>query len=519
MKRVWLSNCFSVGLFILTLTGHAASVAPTVIDRGETLQGSFSERQPSVASFKGIPYARPPVGALRWQAPKAPHHRSGVQQATQWAPACYQDEYNLVWYQKIATQFGSDSPGFSNPPVSEDCLYLNVWSASLQPQSKQPVLVWIHGGSNKAGWSFEPNYNGEQLAAQGVVVVSVGYRLGIFGFFGHPQLKNQSLPTNFGLLDQIAALRWVQTHIDRFGGDPHNVTIAGESAGAADVSYLLASPMAKGLFHRAISESGGYMLSSKRALRDAESIGTRLASALPDKPTLAGLRALSSAALFETAKRVLAKQDYGPVTDGVSVREPISQSYQAHGIGVDMLIGTNENEWYMYVDDRPETLAATLAAVPASARQPLQQRAALEPSTQHANDRVSALIEMHCPAYVMAKATAAGGHRAYVYRFTRVRPGPGGQALLAYHGAEIPYLFDSHDAWLPKTVEDRVLTDAMVRYWSNFVRSGDPNGHDNAPWAAFDAKQPRVQELGTHIGAIAAPDYALCQQLEPLLYQ
>ncbi len=519
MKNPWISLFIVIGGLTLSAIGHTESVAPTVTYRGETLQGSFSERQPSVASFKGIPYARPPVGALRWQAPKAPPHRSGVQQATHWAPGCYQDEYNLVWYQKIATAFGSDSLGFSDPPFSEDCLYLNVWSASRQPQSKQPVLVWIHGGSNKAGWSFEPNYNGEQMAAQGVVVVSVGYRLGIFGFFGHPELKGQTLPTNFGLLDQIEALRWVQAHIARFGGDPHNVTIAGESAGGADVSYLLASPLAKGLFHRAISESGGYMLPSKRVLGDAESIGTRLASARPDKPTLAGLRALSSAEVFQSAKRALAKQDYGPVIDGVSVREPISRSYQTQGIGVDLLIGTNENEDYMYVDDRPETLAATLAALPVAARQPLQQRAALEPSTQHANDRVSALVEMHCPAYVMAEAVVTGGHRAYVYRFTRVRPGPGGEALLAYHGAEIPYLFDTHDVWLPKTVEDRALTDAMVHYWSNFVRSGDPNGHGKPQWAAFDTKQPRVQELGARIGELAAPDYALCRQLEPMLYR
>ncbi len=404
MTFSWLKRLMAFALMGMVSAVGAQPAAPAVTFQKQTLQGSYSEKQPTVAVFKGVPYARPPVGQLRWQAPKPTVVRSGIQQATQWPAACYQNNYNLVWYQEIATAFGSNELGFSNPTFSEDCLYLNIWSASLKKQAKLPVIVWIHGGSNKAGWSFEPNYHGDQLAAQGAVVVSVGYRLGIFGFFGHPELRGSQRPTNFGLLDQIAALHWVREHIADFGGDADNVTIAGESAGGADVSYLLASPLAAGLFHRAISESGGYLLRDARTLADAELIGSKLSAARPDKPNLAALRLLSSEEIFKTAKQSLAHEQYGPVSDGVSVLVPTTLHYRIHGIGVDLLIGSNENEDYMYVDDNPATLAATLAGLPSESREPLEKRALLEPTTKHANDRIEALVEMHCPAYVMAQS-------------------------------------------------------------------------------------------------------------------
>ncbi len=178
-------------------------------------------------------------------------------------------------------------------------------------------MVWIYGGANRSGWSFEPNYQGESLAARGnVVVVSIAYRVGIFGFFGHPELRGAAAPANFGLLDQLAALRWVHDNIGEFGGDPSNTTVFGESAGAANIGFLMTSPLAEGLFHRAISQSGGYQMLDDLDLEDAEKVGSALSASLPDKPDLAALRKRSSAEIFKAAHEALRDHDFGPVVDG-----------------------------------------------------------------------------------------------------------------------------------------------------------------------------------------------------------
>lgn len=497
---------------------QAARSAPTVTDGPQTLQGLWGRRAPTVAVFLGIPYAAPPVGRLRWQAPQAPARRTGRQPADQSAPACYQAHDNAAWYDDVARAFGRDRSGIEEPRFSEDCLYLNIWTPTPNTTAHLPVLVWIHGGANKAGWALEPNYDGERLAAEGQIVVSIAYRLGVFGFFSHPELPHDRPRSNFGLLDQIAALHWIHDHIGVFGGDPTRVTIAGESAGAADIAFLLASPLADSLFARAISESGGYLLADRRTERDEEALGRQLAQALPRHATLRSLRRLDSRTLFETAGRALDKHEYGPVLDGYAVTERPASVFARRGIRHDLLIGSNQNEWYMYVDAKPSTLVATLATVSEPARKLIGDRVLKEPTQQHANDVAEALIEMHCPAYLMAAAAERAGRRSFLYRFTRVRAGPGGERLLAYHGAEIPYAFDTHDEWLPMTPADRALSDSMRRYWSAFTRSGDPNAQDLAMWPSYHAKAPVVQELGEHIGSIAAPDHALCDQLEPMLY-
>jgi para-nitrobenzyl esterase len=509
----------TVCVALTACTPPAGSAAPTVTAGGEQLVGSMGRRQPRVAIFRGIPYAAPPLGALRWQAP-APHSpATGGRAATRFAPGCYQDSYNTDWYRKVGAAFGVSPDSFGDPPFSEDCLYLNVWTPALDRRAALPVIVWIHGGANRGGWSFEPNYDGESLAARGhVVVVTIAYRLGVFGYFGHPQLSGSAAPANFGLLDQVAALRWVRAEIRAFGGDPDNVTVAGESAGAEAVGYLAASPLAAGLFRHAISESGGFQMREDLALADAERVGLAVAAALPGSPDLAALRALPSAAVFEAAKRALPDHDYAAVVDGRSLTLPPATYYRRHGLPVDLLVGTNQDEWYMYLDEDPAKLAGAVDALAPGAREPLAARAAAEPSVRHGHDKVFSLSEMTCPAYAMAASAAAHGHRAFVYRFTRVRPGRGGATLLAYHGAEIPYAFDTHDAWLRQDRDDQRLTDAMLAYWSNFARHGDPNGIGLASWPAFDDTDARVQELGTRVGPLAAPDKALCDRVAPSLY-
>jgi para-nitrobenzyl esterase len=493
-----------------------ATDRPEVRVGAQVYVGNGGISHPQVATFRGIPYAAPPVGELRWQAPQALREPAGRRDAARFAAGCYQDSYNTDWYRKVGAAFGADPADFRDPPFSEDCLYLNVWTPRLDAAARLPVMVWIHGGANRSGWSFEPDYLGESLAARGdVVVVSIAYRVGIFGFFGHPELRGA---TNFGLLDQIAALRWVRDHIAAFGGDAENVTVFGESAGAADIGYLMVSPPARGLFRRAISESGGYQLLERRELAEVESWGRRLSAAVPGQPGLAGLRRLDSAALLAAASRALKDVDYGPAVDGASVRKPTAESFRSRSVPLDLLVGTNQDEWYMYVDDDPATLAADVETYPAPARPALRDLAAFEPTVRRGHDRAVTFANMVCPGYLMAGAVRRSGSRAWVYRFTRIRDGAGGERLRAYHGAEIPYVFDTHDAWLTTDPADRQLTGAMQRYWANFARGGDPNGAGLPEWPAYAQSDARVMELGNHVGELAAPDHALCLQQADVLY-
>jgi len=482
----------------------------------QVIAGRAGDSHPGVASFRGIPFAEPPVGALRWQAPQPLRTRAERLDATKFAAACYQDSYNNDWYRKVGAAFGAEPAAFVDPPFSEDCLYLNVWTPAPGRDARLPVMVWIHGGANRSGWSFEPNYQGENLAARGnLVVVSIAYRHGVFGFFGHPELDRA---TNFGLLDQLAALRWVQEHIAAFGGDAGNVTVFGESAGAADIGYLMAMPMAQGLFRRAISQSGGYQMLERRSVADLEALGEILSAALPGRPDLAGLRQLESATILAAANSALKDHDWGPAVDGTTVPGPVNPESLPRVSPVDLLVGTNQDEWYMYVDDDAAALVAAIDGMSAAARGALQELAASEPSVRRGHDRAVTFANMVCPGYLMADAVRRAGGAAWVYRFTRVRPGPGGEQLRAYHGAEIPYVFDTHDDWLATDDTDRRLTAALIDYWANFARTGDPNAGSLPAWPAYDAAGARVMMLGDELAPQPAPDHALCLEQADALY-
>lgn len=513
-RALWLP------LIILVVGCHPAMDVdhPRVMVGDEVLVGEFGRRYHDIRSFKAIPYARPPVGELRWTEPQGVSPRAGVRMATRYSPACFQDDYNTVWYRRVGAAFGAAPGTFRDPPFSEDCLYLNLWAPASVAHRRRPVIVWIHGGSNKAGWSFEPNYDGEALAARGdVVVVTMAYRLGVFGFFSHPELGNGQAPANFGLLDQLMALRWIKDHIADFGGDPDNVTVAGESAGAADIAYLIASPRAKGLFTRAISESGGYVFRETPSLPSAQSDGLRLANSLPGAPRLDGLKRLSAAEVWAAAKAIPGSR-IGPVIDGQVVLEPLSSAFAHNGIGVDLLIGSNANEFLMYASDDARALDALLAGFPPVAREELRWLSKDEGSAQAAQDRIRSLVEMACPAYLMADTARTSGHAAFVYRFARIRPGPGGRALGAYHGAEVPYVFDTHDYWLTADSSDATLTAEMIGYWSRFARAGDPNAGDFRAWPRWDGDAARVLLLDAANKAISAPDWDVCRRLRPALY-
>lgn len=510
------------GLATATVAVEAgAASAPVVEANGERLLGAFDGEHPQVASFKGIPFAAAPVGDLRWREPQPPTRRRGRQDARSFAAGCYQDDYNIDWYRRVGLAFGAPPATFLNPAFSEDCLYLNVWTPRLAADARLPVMVWIHGGANRSGWSFEPNYHGARLAARGdVVVVTIAYRLGVFGFFGHPELRGASAPANFGLLDQVAALRWVRDHIAQFGGDPANVTVFGESAGGSNVGYLVSLPAARDLFRRAISQSGGFQLRDRGTLADAEQAGRALSDAIPGHPGLAALRGLSSREIWDAALRGLPGHDYSPVVDGVTVLETPAAAYARQGIAHDLLIGTNQDEWYMYLDADPDGLRKDVAALAPSVRAALEARAAAATDARTGRDQLFTFVNMVCPAYVMSASVRTRGHTAWIYRFTRVRPGPGGKTLRAYHGAEIPYVFDTHDAWLSGDSTDDALTASVQLAWVNFARHGDPAGRRETgeDWPAFDPQRPRVMELGDRLGPLPATDYALCRQWAGDLY-
>jgi para-nitrobenzyl esterase len=524
-------------LIMLTLSFGALantenSTQPEVFVNGEVLIGEYSQSTPNISVFKGIPFALPPIHELRWQSPKAHQPRKGKQQAKEFAPGCFQDDYNTQWYRKVGKAFGAQASQFKDPLFSEDCLYLNIWQPSqlITPQAKTnqfnnkklPVMVWIHGGSNKGGWSYENNYIGDKLAAKGdVIVVSIAYRLGVFGFFSHPYLSQSEAPANFGLLDQIAALKWIQANIGAFGGDSSNVTIFGESAGAANIGNLMLSPMAEGLFQRAISQSGGFQLWGNISLQEQQNFGAELTQAFAiEKNALNKLKKLSAEQIFTKVKQQFPQHYYGAVVDGKVLPLSSIKLLLERKQNVDLLMGSNQDEWLMYLDDSVEKLNKSISSHPEEIQTLLKNRAQQEKTVARGHDQMSAMIDMVCPAYIYAEQVKKSNKNVFLYRFKRVREGNGGEKLQAYHGAEIPYVFNRHDDWIATNKDDTKLTSAMMQYWTNFAKNGDPNNEKSGElptWPQFNKKKPEVLALSKKITVLAAPDFSLCQKISPYL--
>jgi len=487
------------------LAAHGPALAAPVVRVGPQVLVGTAEGK-GVASFRGIAYARAPVGALRWQAPQPMPPRRGRIHATRFGPACPQSDGNTRWYRNVAKAMGAAPKLIAGPErVGEDCLYLNVWTAAprpLAPSKRRPVMVWIHGGSNENGYGHEPNYHGTQLAQQGVVVVSLNYRLGLLGFFAHPALGKDASGQQ-GLLDQVAALRWVKANIAQFGGDPARITLFGESAGGTDIAALAAMPEAQGRFAQLILQSG--YLAPAAVLSPAEAARFSLGLFAEDE-TASSLRAMPWQSLVALQEKKLAGHFYAPVA-----RMPLH-------LPVPALIGSNADENLMYLPQgeaaQTTELAAELAdfAPPQAARiRALTQSKAEDPARRL--ELVGAGKAFHCPSARLAAQAAAAGQRAYVYRFARVRPG--GHGLGAYHGAEIPYVFDTADAWLPGDAADRRVSEAMQRYWVNFARSGNPNGAGLPLWPHWHSAQRAALELGDTVAPRPMPHADLCALLMP----
>lgn len=467
MKVRSLITGAACALMALNACTEQAYEPPRVETDSGPISGLFLDGHPNGGVFKGVPFAAPPVGALRWHAPLPVETWRAERPAHTFAPACLQTRSIVDWYGDIAESFGQSRDQAPEPQgLSEDCLYLNIWTPDLAPDTQAPVMVYIHGGSYTGGWSYEPNYHGEAFADHGVVLVSIAYRLGVFGYLA-PDAPEFS--ANAGLLDQIAALEWVSDNIHAFGGDPDRVTIFGESAGAAAVGALLASPKAQGLFHRAISQSGGFEFDTDRPAQTAHDAFSRLATVLQTDPQDAPARAVLAA-----ASEALSDYDYGPVYGPaelpVSPRDALNEGALN---AVPLIIGVNRDEWRMYVDTElmPETLAGWRERVGDDAVDALIFE---EESELGAIDRLETAQWMRCPGQALGRAVAARGAPVYLYRFDRLRDGSK-DGLRAYHGAELPYVFNTHDAWLPTTDVDQTLSAAMNASWARFARSGDPN--------------------------------------------
>jgi len=515
-------------LLQITIAVAAGNSAPVVKANGEELLGEWADATRPIAVFKGIPFAQPPVGQLRWRAPRPHLPRAGRQAAIEFGTGCMQGPGGVNWYVGVAEAFGHGPEVVGRPNgLSEDCLYLNVWSPQAVSGAGLPVMVFVHGGSNTGGWSYEPNYIGENLAARGVVVVTIAYRVGPFGFFSHPALNNAEGESvaNFALLDIRAAFQWISRYISAFGGDPENITGFGESSGAFNLVDLLLADLAAGeggesLFRRLISQSIGGPAAIRQTLAEDQATGEFLAEqlGLGSEVSADRLRQVPAEAILEAADQLPEDHYFSAVIDGKTMpRHPLETLRLARTAGVDLIAGTNADEWYMYVDESTtqKDLNDWVAENAPGQQAALLAMVADEADARSAMDRLRTAQEMLCPSRYMATRINETGGRAWVYYFSRQRVGSGGERLRAYHGAELPYVFDRHDSWLPMEEVDRALTEAILDYWVQFARTGDPNLASRPVWPVHSRQDPAVMELGNRIGAMEAFSTELCKMLNP----
>jgi para-nitrobenzyl esterase len=475
----------------LALFAFGLSLAADPVRTQGGLVSGAAGSSPEVRVYKGIPYAAPPVGELRWKAPQPVAAWQGVREATQYSATCMQ------------TPYPATSMYYSEPqPVSEDCLYLNVWTAVKSPKERRPVMVWIHGGAFTRGAGSTPTYDGEKLATKGVVLVSINYRLGVFGFLAHPELTKESehrSSGNYALLDQIATLEWVKQNIASFGGDPKRVTIFGESAGSWAVNYLMATPVARGLFHRVIGESGA-SFGSNTTLANAEKSGEKFAASVG----AADLRALRAKTADELLK---APGAFPPNVDGWLLSEDIHSIF-AHGKqnDVPLIAGFNADEgttlspWpasgtaKSFTDQARRTFGKLaddfLKIYPAGSDE--------EASTAHYNSFRDQRFGWQMRTWVRM-STQSGHAKSYMYYFSRIPPSPESARYRAYHAAEIAYVFGNFRAGRPWEDADRKLSDAISSYWVNFAATGDPNGKGLAKWPVYDAASDTALEFGNQV--------------------
>ena len=496
---IWLASAVSAG-----------DTDPTVLVMEGSLRGSLLK--PNGVVFRGIPFASPPVGDLRWRPPVPGKSWTGVRDATAFGAPCAQN---------VGGQMLENS--------QEDCLYLNVWTSAWPPRSPLPVMFWIHGGGNYQGTASTANFDGESLARHGVVVVTANYRLSVFGFLAHPELTRESphhASGNYGLMDQIAALEWVHRNISRFGGDPGNVTLFGQSAGAVDANVLMTSPLTRGLFHRVIAESGtvtrnpdaatlamtalGAVMTVKNGpvtysdapeLTEAERSGEALVGA-----SLNSLRGRNARDLLKvvSAPRKSIGPANGVIVDGwVLPKSPDDVFASGKQQRVPLLIGNNSRE-----RTPPETTPEEVTQAIQAMYGPLALRAMTLYAPSDASDplyggRAAQWVVdtmYRCPVVGQLIWHAAAANPGYEYQFDHAPPGR--EALGAVHGAEVPYVFGVFRPGTKYTALDSEISSLVERYWTNFALRGNPNGGQLPEWPKFDPSKRGYLEF-TDRGAVA----------------
>lgn len=487
---------------VITACAMAADVVK--VDTG-SLEGVLNPDS-SVRIFKGVPFAAPPVGNLRWQPPQPVQPWTGVRKADVFGSACMQGKV-----------FG-DIVARGNP-MNEDCLYLTVWAPAKAASKHLPVYVWFYGGGFAAGSGDEPRYDGESFAKRGIVVVNVNYRLGVFGFLAHPELTAESphkASGNYGLLDQVAGLEWVKKNIAAFGGDPHHVTIGGESAGSLSVSALMASPLSRNLFQQAVGESGAFFGQvggrGSNSLADSEKSGTAFATAIGAK-SLAELRAKSSGDLLAAATKTNNGFGFWPNVDGyflpAEVKTIFAEGKQSQ---IPLLAGWNADEVRMMVSlakDKP-----TAKTFPDRLRQQFKDRTgdALKVYAASTDEEaVRAAGDLASDNFIVfgtwkwLEMQTKTGKPVYRFEFDKAVPVPdamkgmaqGAKTFGSAHAAELEYVFNMLPSkkadWQP---DDQKVAEMMNAYWANFIRTGNPSGPGLTPWPNY-TKTHEVMHLDT----------------------
>lgn len=465
------------------------------IDNG-IVKGSVED---SLTIFKGIPFAAPPVGDLRWKAPQPVTPWEGVKETTEFGPAPIQ---------------GNDQNG-----KSEDCLYLNVWTPATSSDEKMPVLVWIYGGGFSFGATSEPVYDGAALAKKGVVLVSIAYRVGQMGFLAHPELSAENpdkVSGNYGILDQIAGLQWVKENIAAFGGDPDKVTIFGESAGGISVSMLCASPLAKGLFQGAISQSGGSFGPSRPVTFPGENMKTLT---IAEKEGLAYAEQVGATSLQDLRNTPVEKLPMGmgmggawPIIDGHVIPDDQYKLYeQGQFNDVPILIGYNSDEGASFSREKtPEEFIANVEnrygqfSEDLLEAYPLGENSVPKTARDLARD---AAFGWHTWSWARLQSKN-GNSKVYYYYFDQHPEYPKDSGKFGYgspHGQEVAYVFQNLDQNNPDlSASDHSISEAMGTYWTNFTKYGNPNGDTLPEWPAFSEENPKVMyfEQTPHVGTV-----------------
>ena len=501
----------AVVLMLMLTTSRAAQPAEDLVVHTATGSVVGAVAGGEVLTFKGIPYAAPPVGPLRWRAPQPPLPWSGVRDATRFGADCMQTPYVISTGQK----------------TSEDCLTVSIWTAAHYRSARRPVMVFIYGGAFIGGSAAYPLYDGAKLAAQGVVIVGFNYRVGIFGFLAHPQLSAQSphkTSGNYGLLDQIAALKWVKANIAAFGGDPERITVFGESAGAVSIALLMTSPVSKGLFEQAILQSA--VVLPLPGLAAAEQSGAAVGASIDSLRQLSAEQLLAHNGDFfpRSNHNVMAAAFPSPIVDGYVLPAQPRKVFQSGAVNaVPVIVGVNADEGRMFSDEgsavstadyqswvnekfgalAPEILRVnpvTTASAAASARSAIIGDAMFVESTR-----------------LILRGNSQIQPRTFAYLFTRR---VGGDPLPATHSEELPFVFASLDQpsfikHPAPTPADLQLSLAMMRAWTRFATSGDPNGPGLPQWPRYDRGTDPYLEFGTLIRAGRAYRKAQVDAVEP----